>query len=341
VLESEFGHAVSIALDNAAPLACVATIVTMLVGCVVCDISARRLGADFSLGRLEKVELDRALVLYGKVFDRLHDIRSEAEQPCSTPLARYRLRRQVRRKFASELRDLQTYAAHMRATIVALQRKPLNRFRSWLHLDSSRFALSRSLAACLLVLAALTACSHCFEQLVLLDRQKADDVAAAFAGLLPLQGVLDTDLIGACFLSVAVPVFYFYRRLQLRMEHARQFCTLKSFALTDPDHLIHQEATGPAASGMAAPEAVPSEQPVESPPTAPSAMPEESPCFSVLGVSSSATVEEIKQAYKTQVWQNHPDRVHDMSPAFRELAEAQTKKLNAAYQQALMSLQHV
>src|SRR5215471_1011488 len=129
MLESEIGHAVSIALDNAAPLACVATIVIMLVGCVVCDISARRLGADFSLGRLEKVELDRALVLYGKVFDRLHDIRGEAEQPCPTLLARYRLRRQVRRKFASELRDLQTYAAHMRATIVTLRRKPLDRFR--------------------------------------------------------------------------------------------------------------------------------------------------------------------------------------------------------------------
>ena len=344
MLESEIGHAVSIALDNAAPLVCAATMMTMLVGCVVCDISARRLGADFSLGRLERVELDRALVLYGKVFDRLHDIRGEAEQPCPTMLARYRLRRQVRRKFASELRDLQTYAAHMRATIITLRRKPLDRFRSWLHLDSSRFALSRALAACLLVLAALTACSHCFEQLVLLDRQNADDVAAAFAGLLPLQSVLermiDTDLIGACFLSVAVPLFYLYRRLQLRMEHARQFCTLKSFALTDPDRLIHREATGPAASDTAAPEAVASEQPVESPPTAPCAMPEESPCFSVLGVSPSATVEEIKQAYKAQVWQNHPDRVHDMSPAFRELAEAQTKKLNAAYQQALMSLQH-
>jgi DnaJ-domain-containing protein 1 len=156
-----------------------------------------------------------------------------------------------------------------------------------------------------------------------------------------LESMIETDLIGACFLSVAVPLFYFYRRLQLRMEHARQFCTLKSFALTDPDRLIHREATGPTASDATAPEAVASEQPVESPPTAPSALPEESPCFSVLGVSSSATVEEIKQAYKTQVWQNHPDRVHDMSQAFRELAEAQTKKLNAAYQQALMSLQHV
>ena len=33
--------------------------------------------------------------------------------------------------------------------------------------------------------------------------------------------------------------------------------------------------------------------------------------------------------------QNHPDRVHGMSPAFRELAEAETKRINVAYQEAL------
>lgn len=38
-----------------------------------------------------------------------------------------------------------------------------------------------------------------------------------------------------------------------------------------------------------------------------------------------------KQAYKAKVKQNHPDRVHDMSPAFKRLAEAKTKKLNGAY----------
>jgi hypothetical protein len=33
--------------------------------------------------------------------------------------------------------------------------------------------------------------------------------------------------------------------------------------------------------------------------------------------------------------QNHPDRVQGMSQAFKKLAEFETKKLNAAYRQAL------
>ena len=59
--------------------------------------------------------------------------------------------------------------------------------------------------------------------------------------------------------------------------------------------------------------------------------------FAVLGLSSAATLEEAKEAYKRLVKQNHPDRVHDMSPALRKLAEAETKRLNAAFKQALMA----
>jgi DnaJ-class molecular chaperone len=67
-------------------------------------------------------------------------------------------------------------------------------------------------------------------------------------------------------------------------------------------------------------------------------MPETNSWFDVLGLSSSATIDDVKRAYKVLMKQNHPDRVFDMSPAFRKLAEAETKKINVAYAQALECL---
>jgi DnaJ-domain-containing protein 1 len=66
---------------------------------------------------------------------------------------------------------------------------------------------------------------------------------------------------------------------------------------------------------------------------------EESRWFAVLGVLPSATIEEVKQTYKMLVKKTHPDRVHDMSPTFVTLAESETKKLNAAYAEALLHFQ--
>jgi hypothetical protein len=246
-------------------------------------------------------------------------------------LARYKHRKQVRRKFAAELQDLQSYAAHLRSTIIRLRCRPIQRFKSWLHLDSSRFALSRSLTLCFLVLAMLTACSYLIEQHGRSGQHAlAEEPSTAFAGLLAWQPVhelmLDVNSIGGVLLAVATPVFYFHRRVRLRIEHRRQFRALKKFAGADPDRLIHQAP--PIATGMP-------DDPLEAAPE----IRGESPWFYVLGLSPSATIDEIKQAYKVQVKQNHPDRVHKMSPLFRELAEAETKKLNAAYEEALMSLQ--
>jgi hypothetical protein len=326
MLQSAIGEPVSMALSNVALLASVATTGSMLVAYILCNISARKMGANFSLRKLESVELARAVLLYEKVFDRLQDIYRDAEPAQAGLLARYNLRKKIRRKFASELEDLEVYAVHLRSTIMLLRCRPIQRLKSWLRINSSRFALSRSLACCFLVLAMLTARCYVVEQQVSSDAM--DTVLESFLAWQSfVDRMLDANPIGVGFLAVVTPVFYFCRWAKLRREHGPQFRHLKQFAGTDPDRLIHQAPIDRDTSDETV-----------------GASPEiacERTWFSVLGVSPSATIEEVRQAYRVQVKQNHPDRVHDMSPLFRELAETETKKLNTAYEEALMSLQCV
>ena len=61
--------------------------------------------------------------------------------------------------------------------------------------------------------------------------------------------------------------------------------------------------------------------------------------MTVLGLQKSASVDEVRKTYRTLIKQNHPDRVRDMSPALRKLAEDETKKLNMAYRRALSQVE--
>ena len=54
--------------------------------------------------------------------------------------------------------------------------------------------------------------------------------------------------------------------------------------------------------------------------------------YEVLGVNPGASQEEISAAYRRLVRQYHPDKVADLGPEFRELAEQRMKEINAAYQ---------
>ncbi len=54
--------------------------------------------------------------------------------------------------------------------------------------------------------------------------------------------------------------------------------------------------------------------------------------YEVLGVSTSATFDEIRQAYRMLAKQYHPDRVAHLAPEFRALAEKRMKEINQAYQ---------
>jgi DnaJ like chaperone protein len=59
--------------------------------------------------------------------------------------------------------------------------------------------------------------------------------------------------------------------------------------------------------------------------------------FLILDVPQSAALAEIERAYKVKISQYHPDKVAQMGIEIRELAEAKSKEINAAYDYATRS----
>ena len=57
--------------------------------------------------------------------------------------------------------------------------------------------------------------------------------------------------------------------------------------------------------------------------------------FEVLGVPPTASIDEIKAAFRERARQYHPDRVEGLGPELREIAEKKMKQLNGAYEFAI------
>jgi hypothetical protein len=64
--------------------------------------------------------------------------------------------------------------------------------------------------------------------------------------------------------------------------------------------------------------------------------PEKLSSYEILGVTPSATLAEIKLAYRARIKECHPDRFAGMDQTSRDLAEEWTKALNAAYTSLVM-----
>lgn len=55
--------------------------------------------------------------------------------------------------------------------------------------------------------------------------------------------------------------------------------------------------------------------------------------YAVLGIDSSASDEDLEQAYRRRMSEYHPDRVASAAPEIREMADQRSREINQAYDQ--------
>jgi hypothetical protein len=254
--------------------------------------------------------LDRAVLLYEKVCSRINGISDREGPPARFWRAFLARPTNATQQDIDELEDLKAHAQHLRATIVRLANRPVQRLRSWVHIRSSLAGSGFALAAHVVTLTLFILASYAFQKSMWINEFATDAKKLVWY---PLdERIFCANAIAIGFASVAAPLFYLIRRTVLKREYSFEFSIFKDLA-----------NAGPARAGS-------SSQQEDT-----DCRVEEGSWVTILGLSESATMREVKEAYKVLIKQNHPDRVHGMSPAFKTLAEAETKKLNAAYRQAL------
>lgn len=67
---------------------------------------------------------------------------------------------------------------------------------------------------------------------------------------------------------------------------------------------------------------------------------EPKPWHEVLGVSPRASLDEVQVAYRECIGKYHPDKVASLGQELRDLAEAKSKEINRAYNEALAHVGH-
>jgi hypothetical protein len=311
MLESGGGGDFSAAIVNAILLALWAVLPVLAVAYARQRVLAPRRRPEFMLQKSERGELKRAVELYGQVRRRLEQIREGNE------LINSFWRTALRRPSSipeqnEELEDLDAYAQHLEAMISRLRSQPLLRLKSWISSRSVQYALGYAIAV------------YCvsFVLLWLLTFTISDEPAWVREFQTDANGLLwypfdeqffRVNALAAAFSGIAAPIIYFIRRYSLRWQYSLEFCVFADLSDIGPDESIYESDIAAATAEIESDEN----------------------WIRILGVSESATVQEVKEAYKMLIKQNHPDRVQGMSQAFKKLAEVETKKINAAYRQAL------
>jgi hypothetical protein len=316
MLESSGGGDFSAAIVNTILLALWAVLPVLAVAYARQRALGPRRRPEFMLQKSERSELKRAVDVYGQVRHRLEQIREGNELINSFWRSALRRHSSIPEQ-NEELEDLKAYAQHLQAMISRLRNQPLLRLKSWISTRSVQYALGYAIAVYCVSFVLLWLLAFAISDQPAWMREFQ---AEANGGWYPFdEQFFYINAAAIAVSAIATPIIYFIRRYSLRWLYSLEFCVFADLSNIGPAESIYESDIASGEASAAATADIQSEE----------------DWIRILGVSESATIEEVKEAYKTLIKQNHPDRVQGMSQAFKKLAEVETKKINAAYRQAL------
>jgi hypothetical protein len=327
MLEVDSGGDLSAALLNAILLALWAALPALVVGYARAALLARKQRPEFMLQKSERAELGRAVAVYEKVRTRLEQIRESDELISSFWQAALRRRPNIQPEHNDELDDLEAHAQHLQAMIFRLRRQPLIRLKSWIQRKSLHSAAGYAITVYVVSFTLLWTLAFGVSDQPAWAQELQSGAGNGVVWYPFDERIFYANAVAIGFSSLVMPVVYLIRRQSLRRQCSLEFCVFEDLADIGPNESVYDfdfMFTQSQAREQDVAGEIDKSEANES-------------WIRILGVSEAASIQEVKQAYKALIKQNHPDRVQGMSLAFKQLAEIETKKINAAYRQALNS----
>jgi hypothetical protein len=319
MLDPGEGVDLTAALVNAILLALWAVLPALILTYIRQSLRGRHRKPEFILQKSERSELIRAVAVYERVRHRLQQLRESTELINGFWRAALARHQEIPEQ-SDESDDLKAHAEHLQAVIGRLRSQPLVRLNSWINGRSINYALGYAIGVYVVSFILLWVLAFGISDQPAWAQDFGTDIKNTIVWYPFDRRIFYANAVAIGLSTIAIPLIYLARRFSLRRHYSLEFCVFMDLADVGPTRSVYESDLGPQHREPQVDDALDDENWIR-----------------ILGVSESATIDEVKRAYKSLIKQNHPDRVQGMSQAFKRLAETETKKINAAYRQALNS----